>query len=773
MNDDPLVRYLANRSRRDFTECVRAHRDAVLNAAHRVLGDEDAAEDVAQEVFVKLLTAQWKPSEIRSPRGLLVNTAMLVARERLREESRRAERERSANIESRRRSERSLDHQVIVEIRDAIETLPTTLQACVELRYFGGLALSEVASALGWPLRTTNLRLREARDFLKLKLAGPAAALLVPLLDSDGAAALPTAGVSEELSRRLDEIARNGPMFARAAKGRPWSLTPVTIATAVVLLVVGGGVAWVSRVPQEALRESAPEGETAVAVRRTEPKQTESPPRQTQGERSDSGVAAPPAPAAQQATPPALPAGTGGFSIEVVDEDGRRLSQGSLDLEVDPLSTTFDELVTLAPLTPQEDSLRHRSLADGNPSRLTGLPPCGLIARANAPSWAPCEPYAFRVEVGRISEARLVLSRPRSVNVLVRDRESGQPLVGARVVSVTAHRTRGGRTEPLLEEAPSAATTDAEGRCRLSELGVGVHRIEASLSGYAPGRIEARVPLSDAEVALLEVLRLDRPASIRVVVRDPLGKPVPDVAVRLSVTGTSSDKQGVSDAQGAVLFTDLAGGEGAQLLVEARSWRKARERMTGEGPNLSLFATTTLKDGEETEMALGYLPGVASLDTLVVGPRGQPMCAMNLRLVGPCARTGQSEENGRVAFDHLPAGSWRLCADTAQLDWWWFVGDLDVGGRKTMRLVVGSATITGRVVAAKDASPLGGVAVVAMGPARALVQAAADGTFSLPLAPPGAYSIEALGPVSGRAAVTVVGNSDPPPVELRLAPLAH
>src|SRR5262245_48794618 len=100
---DPLKTFLEDRTHERFADLVHATTDDVFQTAWRVLGDRDRAEDVVQEVYLKILRVRWKPEEVRESRGLLVATALLVARGRRRAEARRTAREeRSAEERSRR-----------------------------------------------------------------------------------------------------------------------------------------------------------------------------------------------------------------------------------------------------------------------------------------------------------------------------------------------------------------------------------------------------------------------------------------------------------------------------------------------------------------------------------------------------------------------------------------------------------------------------------------------------------------------------------------------
>src|SRR5262245_28406894 len=137
---DPLNSFLEEPTQERFTDLVRATTDDVFQSAWRVLGDRDRAEDVVQEVYLKVLRAHWKPGKVRTSRGFLVSTALLLARSRRRAEARRASHEARSAGERERRA--TLDRQPglpledLWDLRDALARLPRRLRSCVDLRYF-------------------------------------------------------------------------------------------------------------------------------------------------------------------------------------------------------------------------------------------------------------------------------------------------------------------------------------------------------------------------------------------------------------------------------------------------------------------------------------------------------------------------------------------------------------------------------------------------------------------------------------------------------------
>lgn len=90
--DDPLLRALAERDRDALGRCYEEHHRAVRAFARRLLGDDEAAEDLVQEVFVAL------PSALRRFRGdsSLRTFLLSIAANHCRHHVRAAARRRSA-----------------------------------------------------------------------------------------------------------------------------------------------------------------------------------------------------------------------------------------------------------------------------------------------------------------------------------------------------------------------------------------------------------------------------------------------------------------------------------------------------------------------------------------------------------------------------------------------------------------------------------------------------------------------------------------------------
>ena len=146
-------------------EVYRRHAGAAFGLALRILRTRPLAEDVVQEVFVRL----WNDPEKFDPaRGSL--RAYLLAQthgrsvDLVRSESARRAREQR---EARRQPEVSYDLEREIEelsvaehVRAALADLAKPERDAIELAYFGGHSYREVAVLLGEPEGTVKSRIR-------------------------------------------------------------------------------------------------------------------------------------------------------------------------------------------------------------------------------------------------------------------------------------------------------------------------------------------------------------------------------------------------------------------------------------------------------------------------------------------------------------------------------------------------------------------------------------------------------------------------------------
>lgn len=176
VSDAALVVSIGRWNEAALAEAYRRHGGAVLALARRVIRSQQAAEEIAQEVFVDL----WRnPERFDAQRGTL--RSFLLARTHGKsvdlvrsETSRRAREDRTARETAT--AGYDLEHQVwdlavADAVRDALDELPADVRRPIELAYFGGHTYKEVAVMLDTPEGTVKSRIRSGLGRLRAVLA--------------------------------------------------------------------------------------------------------------------------------------------------------------------------------------------------------------------------------------------------------------------------------------------------------------------------------------------------------------------------------------------------------------------------------------------------------------------------------------------------------------------------------------------------------------------------------------------------------------------------
>ena len=157
--------YLIARMRAGDKDAMTAvydrYRGIVYAVALRVLGNTTAAEDVLQEVFLRL----WRnPNGFDAERGKLPAWLAVIARNRsidyLRQRPPEDDIEEfsiSSNIDLEDGFARM---QSVEKIRAVISQLPQEQRKSLEMAYFDGMTQSEIAAKTGEPLGTVKTRIR-------------------------------------------------------------------------------------------------------------------------------------------------------------------------------------------------------------------------------------------------------------------------------------------------------------------------------------------------------------------------------------------------------------------------------------------------------------------------------------------------------------------------------------------------------------------------------------------------------------------------------------
>jgi RNA polymerase sigma-70 factor, ECF subfamily len=168
-----IVRKAQGGDERAFAILVRAYEPLVLTFVLRLVGDRSLAEDLTQEIFLRV----FKALPGFSFRSQFTTWLLQVAKNRVLDEFRARDRQprllialddapppevADAPLEQR---------ETMTEIWQAIEGLPVALKMALLLRDVAGLPYTEIADTLDITLPTVKWRIFKAREQVVLTLA--------------------------------------------------------------------------------------------------------------------------------------------------------------------------------------------------------------------------------------------------------------------------------------------------------------------------------------------------------------------------------------------------------------------------------------------------------------------------------------------------------------------------------------------------------------------------------------------------------------------------
>jgi RNA polymerase sigma-70 factor (family 1) len=145
----------------------------------RLVGDEAAARDLAQDAFVRVWDRRATLDPSLSLRALLYRTVRNLALNQLRDEQTRRhllEDPGSAAISARPRDPATADQQLeaselAARLQQFIAELPPRQQEALRLSRFDGLSHQEIADVMGCAPRTVNNHLVRALEQLRSRLS--------------------------------------------------------------------------------------------------------------------------------------------------------------------------------------------------------------------------------------------------------------------------------------------------------------------------------------------------------------------------------------------------------------------------------------------------------------------------------------------------------------------------------------------------------------------------------------------------------------------------
>lgn len=158
-----------------IADLARLYGRQVFHAAYRILGDAGLAEDVQQDVFVRLL--ETPQAQIASWSAYLTALAVRLAIDRLRRQ-RRWRRllpfwQAQAPTSHPSAEQHADEAERAQQLRSALAALKPREAECFALRYLHGLDIPAVADAVGISPNYVSVSLHRAVRALETRLADP------------------------------------------------------------------------------------------------------------------------------------------------------------------------------------------------------------------------------------------------------------------------------------------------------------------------------------------------------------------------------------------------------------------------------------------------------------------------------------------------------------------------------------------------------------------------------------------------------------------------
>ena len=179
--DEELMAQLGRQDVQAFEVLYDRYGNLVYSVSLKMVGDVQAAEDVVQDVFLRV----WrKPGHYNAARGRFLTWLLSVTRNRAIDERRSRGRRQHFEVGSSPLEGDSLHSDEADDpalgalladeraaVRRVLAGLPPEQRSAIGLAYYGGFTQQEVARALGEPLGTVKTRIRLGMQKMRAALA--------------------------------------------------------------------------------------------------------------------------------------------------------------------------------------------------------------------------------------------------------------------------------------------------------------------------------------------------------------------------------------------------------------------------------------------------------------------------------------------------------------------------------------------------------------------------------------------------------------------------
>jgi RNA polymerase sigma-70 factor, ECF subfamily len=175
--DEDLISLVEAADAEAFATLYDRHSRAAFSLAYRMMGERQAAEDLAQDAFLKV----WRnASSYRAERGSVRTWILSIVHNRGIDQIRSQASRRRTQDKIEASAPRSQPSEAFAEtwrnsqrdqVREALNTLPPEQLTILELAYFSGYTHVEISDLLRLPLGTVKGRMRlglkKIRDYFE------------------------------------------------------------------------------------------------------------------------------------------------------------------------------------------------------------------------------------------------------------------------------------------------------------------------------------------------------------------------------------------------------------------------------------------------------------------------------------------------------------------------------------------------------------------------------------------------------------------------------
>lgn len=169
--EEELLQLLKQQNRQAFNYLYRQYSGALYGVILKVIADEQTAQDVLQDVFVKI----WhNVAQYDSGRGRLYTWMLNIARNAAIDKLRSKGEIMKGKIQTGENIVNNLEQNIKTEqptdtigLRRMVDKLKPEYATIVELAYFNGYTTEEISKTLGIPSGTVKTRMRSAMGQLR------------------------------------------------------------------------------------------------------------------------------------------------------------------------------------------------------------------------------------------------------------------------------------------------------------------------------------------------------------------------------------------------------------------------------------------------------------------------------------------------------------------------------------------------------------------------------------------------------------------------------